>query len=379
MSEVYDAALDALCQSQRCDRAAILLADDGGVMRFTAWRGLSENYRRAVEGHSPWPRDARDPQPVCLPNVAEAGLAPALQEVIAGEGIRALAFIPLTYEGRLLGKFMAYYDAPHAFGLDDVQAAQTIASQVAFGIARLQAAAHLEELVNSRTVSLQSALQQMEEFSYTVSHDLRAPARSMMSYIDVIKEDHGATLPPAVTEYLDRIHRNARRMDVLVRDTLAYSRAVRMDCALGRISLDEVVADAIAGLDTPAKRAAITVHGPLGDVVGNELCLAQAISNLLDNGLKFVAPGVAPRIAIRALPRGNRLRLQVQDNGLGIPGVLQPRLFRMFERLHQAGYEGTGIGLAIVRKVVERMNGSVGVDSDGCNGSTFWIEVERAS
>jgi signal transduction histidine kinase len=273
---------------------------------------------------------------------------------------------------------MAYYDQPQRFDPIAIQTAETIARQVALAIARLRAAEALESLVASRTKSLQAALEQMEEFSYTVSHDLRAPVRSMRSFIEVIKEDHGAVLSTEVRGHLDRVQRSAARMDALVRDTLAYSRVARLECELAPIALDQVVQDVIAGLETNPSRHAIRVASPLGTVMGQEMCLNQAISNLLHNALKFTKPGQAPDIDISATANEDHVTLFVRDRGIGIPAAAQPRLFRMFERLHSPGeYEGTGIGLAIVRKAVERMQGTVGMESDGQTGSTFWLRLRR--
>ena len=134
IEEIYKASLDMILQSVKADRAAILLFDDDQVMRFKAWQGLSQEYRQAVEGHSPWRPDTPDPQPVCIPNIDHAPLEERLREVVRHEGIQALAFFPLVDHRRLLGKFMVYYNTPHPFLEEEVQLAQTIAGHVAFSI-----------------------------------------------------------------------------------------------------------------------------------------------------------------------------------------------------------------------------------------------------
>jgi len=117
----------------------------------------------------------------------------------------------------------------------------------------------------------------------------------------------------------------------------------------------------------------------LHPVVGHESSLMQTISNLLGNAVKFVAPGTIPRVRVWSEVRGENVRLWFEDNGIGIRPEHQRRIFVMFERINPSGqYDGTGVGLAIVRKAVERMNGTVGVESDGVNGSRFWIELPRA-
>jgi signal transduction histidine kinase/ActR/RegA family two-component response regulator len=134
---IYDEALQALGAAVAPDRASVLVYDEHGVMRFRAWRGLSEAYRRAVEGHSPWPRDVMDPQPVLVPDVHAAEALADYRPLFQAEGLGAIAFIPLAAHGELLGKFMLYYDAPHDFAADEVRLAQTIAHHVAFGLQRL--------------------------------------------------------------------------------------------------------------------------------------------------------------------------------------------------------------------------------------------------
>jgi PAS domain S-box-containing protein len=136
---VYEAALDAILSALRCNRASIQRFDERGVMRFVAWRGLSEDYRRAVEGHSPWSRGKANPEPVCLADAAGADFPAALKEVIAREGIGALAFIPIVANGKLAGKFMAYYEAPHSFATDEIDLALNLARQLGFAVERMQA------------------------------------------------------------------------------------------------------------------------------------------------------------------------------------------------------------------------------------------------
>ncbi len=144
--------LTAILRALRCDRAAVLLYDAADVMRFEAWHGLSENYRRTVEGHSPWDRDAKDPEPICIDDVETADLPQALKDTVRAEGVGALAFIPILAEGRLLGKFMTYYDRPHAYARSEVDLGLTIARQLGFVIERVRAgraAQHLAAIVES--------------------------------------------------------------------------------------------------------------------------------------------------------------------------------------------------------------------------------------
>lgn len=148
IEDIYQVALNSFQQALKADRASVLLFDADGVMRFKAWRGLSDHYRRSLSGHSPWTRDTVNPEPILIADVATELANDPFYQTILAEGIRALGFIPLTYKGQLLGKFMIYYEAPHSFTDEEVQLAQTIANHVAFAAERKRAE---EELRVSET------------------------------------------------------------------------------------------------------------------------------------------------------------------------------------------------------------------------------------
>lgn len=238
----------------------------------------------------------------------------------------------------------------------------------------------LERLVEERTASLHQAIAQMEEFSYSVSHDLRAPLRAIQGYAQAVLEDCGERVGERCRDHLGRILRAGERMDRLTRDVLTYSRIARGAAPLTELSLDRLVADAIEQYGPSRRRdGEISVESPLLPVCGHEPLLVQALANLLANAFKFVAEGVTPRVRVWTERRGADVRLWVEDNGIGVRPEHAARIWGMFERIHpQEKYEGTGIGLAIVRKAVERMGGVVGVESDGQNGSRFWLQLRAA-
>ena len=241
-------------------------------------------------------------------------------------------------------------------------------------------AQELERKVEERTASLREAVGQMEEFSYTVSHDLRSPVRAISGYATVLLEDCGASLDTTAQDYIRRILRASKRRDQLTTDVLAYSRVARADMRVTAVDLEKVLAAVLEHYsELNAKVADIVVVHPLHSVEAHEPSLSQALANVLTNAAKFVKPGCRPEITIRTEERGDRVRILVQDRGIGIPKEHQVRLFRIFERVPTPGtYEGTGVGLAIVRKAVEKMGGTCGVESDGSNGSCFWIELSAA-
>lgn len=139
LADTYDAALDAILSGFACSRASILLFDESGIMRFVAWRGLSESYRKAVEGHSPWKPGERDPQPIFVDDIDSADESESLKATVKREGIRALAFIPLVAKSTVIGKFMMYHETPHVFADHEVDLAVTVARQLGFSLERLRA------------------------------------------------------------------------------------------------------------------------------------------------------------------------------------------------------------------------------------------------
>jgi signal transduction histidine kinase len=163
----------------------------------------------------------------------------------------------------------------------------------------------------------------------------------------------------------------------LTRDVLVYSKIPRTNLQLEAVALDKLVSDIVQQFrQDESNSAEIAIEMPFLPVIGNESFLLQAISNLIDNAVKFMPPGRVPSVRIWTESKEGKVRLWVEDNGIGIKPEHQKRIWGMFERVHpQTKFEGTGIGLAIVRRTIEQMNGTVGVISDGVVGSKFWIEL----
>lgn len=239
--------------------------------------------------------------------------------------------------------------------------------------------ATLERRVEERTARLQELNAELETFSYSVSHDLRAPLRSMEFYARALREDHSENLTEEGKHFADRIVKNAERMDRLMQDVLAFSRLTRAEMRLEPLDLDAVLGDVLDQYpDVSAAYRQISIVRPLGVVRGHPPSLVQCFSNLLQNALKFVPPDRAPEVRVFSEPAGACVRVNVCDNGIGVEPAHQTRIFGMFERASPASVPGTGIGLAIVKKAVERMGGSVGLRSVPGQGSCFWIELPRS-
>jgi signal transduction histidine kinase/CHASE3 domain sensor protein len=241
--------------------------------------------------------------------------------------------------------------------------------------------AELEQRVDERTAALAAANAELEAFGYSVAHDLRAPVRAMQSFAAALIEDNADQLEPLGQEYARRIVVAGERMEQLIDDLLSYSRLSRAELSFGVVAVRQALDSALAQLAEPiaASGASIRIVEPLPAVVAHRTTLVQVFANLLSNAITFVAPGVTPEITVRAAVSGRVARIALQDNGIGIAPEHQERIFRVFERLHSVEqYRGTGIGLAIVRKGVERMRGRVGVESTLGQGSRFWFELPLA-
>lgn len=235
----------------------------------------------------------------------------------------------------------------------------------------------LEEQVAERTEKLTQTVQSLEGFCYSIAHDLRTPIRAMQGYASVLGEE--CELNPRALEYTGKIKESACRMDELVRDLLAYGRLTHEPVALSTVDVEGVLDNLLAHMHDETKQAQVSVVRPLPQVLAQPTILTQALGNLLRNALKFVKPGTLPNIYIRAEELPYSVRICIDDNGIGIDQQFHDKIFNVFERLHHnADYPGTGIGLAIVKKGIERLGGRVGLNSAPGKGSCFWIELEKA-
>jgi PAS domain S-box-containing protein len=249
--------------------------------------------------------------------------------------------------------------------------------------ARRDLRAHAQELekrVAERTAALQQTVSELESFSYSVSHDLRSPLRAMQGFAQAVLEDYGEKLDPQGRDYLHRIKNASQRLDRLIQDLLVFTRLSRHDAELVPLDLDATLRDILANypnLNPPM--ATVEVAGRLPRVMGQSTLLTQVLSNLLGNAAKFVEPGTVPCIKVWSEDLGERVRVWIEDNGIGIAAQHHERIFQMFVQVGDSQlYGGTGMGLAIVKKAVEAMKGAVGVVPGERGGSRFWVELIKA-
>ena len=323
-----------------------------------------------------------------VPKLAHLQARPVALEQQLAAGLHSFLMVPLRNDNNIIGGVALYAEQPDAFSSVEREIAHEVASQLAIAIqqSRLREELHgytqqLEQRVVERTAALQEANQELEAFTYSVSHDLRAPLRTIQGFAQALQEDYGDCLDDMAQDYIRYMAEGAVQMDTLIADLLAYSRLSRIDIVLQCVDLNAVVEAALKQLSTQIqeRRAHITIKAPLPAVQAHRPTLVQVITNLLSNAMKFVPPGIQPKVQVYAQQQQDSIRLWVVDNGIGIAPEHQERIFRVFERLHGVEiYPGTGIGLAIVRKGLERMGGRVGVESQLEQGSRFWIQLPYA-
>ncbi len=240
----------------------------------------------------------------------------------------------------------------------------------------------LNQALEAQVARLDAVNQELDAFTYSVSHDLRAPLRAMQGFAQALIEDYGDRFDDVGHGYAKRIVAASQLMDGLIQDLLVYSRLTRAELTLKAVDLETLVDDVLAGIASELKerRAEVAVVRPLPAVLAHAGTLTQILVNLLSNALKFVPAGQIPMLSVRAERRGPSVRLWVQDNGIGIAPEHQERIFLPFERLHgREHYPGTGIGLAIVRAGAERLGGRAGVESIPGHGSQFWVDLKEAA
>ena len=262
--------------------------------------------------------------------------------------------------------------AERKLAVAELQKAKTALSQYADG---------LERRVSERTAKLQESVRSLESVLYHVAHDLRAPLRAMEGFTTLLLKQYAASLDATGEDYARRVSASARRMDELLQDLLDYGNACHVEVISTKVELEALVQGLLHQFSDELQRksAQMEVQRPLPSVWADGKLLEVVLANLLSNALKFVSGQTAPRIQIWAERRKAAVRIWVADYGIGIEPMHQERIFGVFERIDPTHtYPGTGIGLAIVHKLAQRMAGKVGVDSTFGQGSRFWVELPGA-
>jgi len=367
-------------------------------LHLLACAGVSEEEKQKLEkmrfGRAVCASPAEALQPVIATHI-QTGRAPSLR-LLRKLGFRSYLYYPLILDNHLHGSLSFASRTRDDYDPTDQEFFHAIAATLAQALERgrleseLQRhASQLELTVQDRTSQLRETVAELEGFSYSLVHDMRAPLRAMLGYAGMLELETGSRLQPEETDLLRKISIAAKRMDQLVTDSLNYSKILLQDLPLGPVDLGALLRGMVETYPNLGKpQADIAIQLPHDLLVrGNEAALTQIFSNLLGNAVKFVAPNVHPRIRVWAETSGAaRLNHQpstcifVADNGIGIPKEAHETIFGMFHRLHRADeYPGTGIGLALVKKSIERTGGRITLESEPGKGSSFCVELPLAT
>ncbi|HXD00160.1 MAG TPA: PAS domain S-box protein, partial [Verrucomicrobiae bacterium] len=242
--------------------------------------------------------------------------------------------------------------------------------------------ADLEQRVTDRTAQLQAANEELEAFSYSVSHDLRAPVRHVLGFVDTLQKDAGPSLSKNNLGLLAKISEAARRMGQLIDDLLDFSRLGRAELKKTKVNLDQLVAEVAADFEEETKERNIAWKiQPLPEVSADRALLRMVLVNLISNAIKFTGTRAEPRIEIACAPGGEgETVIFIRDNGAGFDPEYAHKLFGVFQRLHSRDeFEGTGIGLANVQRIIQRHGGRTWAEGVVDGGATFYFSLPKQS
>ncbi len=239
----------------------------------------------------------------------------------------------------------------------------------------------LEHRVAERTARLEAANRELENFANSVSHDLQTPLRAIQGFADILARQYRDQLPEEAVAYFDHIAAASRTMACLIQDLHAYAKLGRQPVRIRPVELGRAVDQAwtLLSARVEEERAEIRVHGELPRVKADPLLLERMLANLMENAITYHGRGVRPRVEVRGWQEGDRVTLEIRDNGIGIPRRFHRKIFDIFQRLHpQESYQGTGVGLAVVQKCASLQEGTVSVESEPGEGSAFRVTFRGA-
>lgn len=399
LETIYQQALVSLKKATGVERASILLFDPDGVMRFKAWLGLSDKYRKAVEGHTPWSQQDVNPSPIVTYDVFEDKELTPFYPVFTAEDMRGLAFIPLLYRSRVIGKFMLYSRVPYHFE-QEIAAAVTISHLVGYAVVRRR----IEEKLKLSEMNLENSLQkemaarleaeksitQRDDFISIASHELKSPLTPILlnfqmtrRYLDSVFDK----IPQAqfMLNLFDKTEQQFNRYLRLVENLLDASRisAERLILKKDRVNLSALARELVERHQLEFKSLGYVVNTSIDDEIicyCDKIRIEQVFDNVISNAIKY---GLSKPLQISLQTKTNesgiqRAEFEVVDQGIGISKDNQKKIFERFERAaNLINYGGLGLGLFISRSILKAHGGNIAVKSEEGLGSTFtaWLPL----
>jgi signal transduction histidine kinase len=392
LAKVVDLAVPAFA-----DWASVDIVDAGGNIKRVANKNITPEKIRLGEEYSrkfpPLETDAsrivlRTGRPVWVGDVTAETLTqyarnPEQISMLQELEIKSVILVPLMANERSFGvlSFVTAESGRH-YTQSDFALAQEIARRASTAVenARLYTESQrAQEALARSNAELRRANEDLNQFAYSASHDLQEPLRMLVLYSQLLERKYGTKLEKEATEYIGFIAEGARRMDALLGDLLNYMQVVNAAPAVSSpVDASEVLNKVLSYLARSiAESGARIVAGPLPRVRIERIHLTQLFQNIVSNALKYRSER-RPEIHIRAVPEGRFWKFCIEDNGIGIARQYWDQVFGMFKRLHdRTRYPGTGIGLAICQKIVDRYGGRIWVESEEGQGSTFYFTVPR--
>lgn len=290
--------------------------------------------------------------------------------------VKSLAMVPIRTDAPI-GAIGNYWAQFHETTEEELDLLQALANTTSVAMENVQVYSQLEQRVESRTRELKAANKELEAFSYSVSHDLRAPLRAVQEFCQIYVEDFGATIPAEGRPLLDHVLNGATRMGQLIEDLLAFSRLGRQAILPQVLKLDRIVERVVERLRLEDPKRSIEVRlGILGDCEGDASLIEQVLTNLISNAFKFTRDSKPAVVEIGAEDHDGAPVYFVRDNGAGFDMKYADKLFGVFQRLHTtAQFEGTGVGLSIAHRIVDRHGGRIWAEAEVDRGATFYFTL----
>jgi PAS domain S-box-containing protein len=317
------------------------------------------------------------------------------REELLGQSIEML--VPHRFHGRHSEYRAGFYESPRArvmgagrdlyalrkdgtefpveIGLNPVQTDEGL--YVLSSVVDIAARKKAEEALRRAAEDLKRSNEELEQFAYVASHDLQEPLRMVIGFLNLLEERYKPQLDENATKYINFAVDGARRMSQLISDLLAYSRVEHIGANIQPVDLNKILGSATANLRNSIQESSAQItNDELPTVPGNSTRLTQLFQNLMGNAIKFRREGVPPQIHIGCRMERDHWLLSVKDNGIGVAPEYKDKIFMIFQRLHgREKYPGTGIGLAICKKIVERHGGSIWIESNSGEGSAFFFTL----